>query len=276
MNFVAGNTIVPVAGATLMSRQGMRPGRTTWHNGIDLSVPVGTPVYPAAAGTIYRTSTACLSHVATAALSRREIQRRGGPCACPNCTTDSSGKKNCGATYGNTVVVKHGEDFYTVYAHLDTILVIQDQVVTTATQLGTVGTTTALLVGTGADAEPVRCTTMVPHLHFEVTKEWPLAPDNTTARYDALHELAAGGVAISGEGLAITGIVSSYAEPALAVSKGVAKTSLSYDPVPPETPDQVEVSKWPLYVGLTGLALAAILILWKLRGRLPGRGPGRE
>ena len=309
MGFVAGSTIVPVTGATLMSRQGMRPGRTAWHNGIDLASPVGTPVYPAAGGIVYRTSTTCLSDVARAALSRRETQRRGGPCACPNCTVDSNGKKNCGATYGNTVVVRHGEDFYTVYAHLDTVLVAQDQVVTTSTQLGTVGTTTALLVGTGPDAEPSRCTTMAPHLHLEVVKSWPLAPDNTTARYDVLHELAAGGVTLSGQELVakswplgssdtlsrydvlhelaaggvtlsgqklvVTGISSSYNEPALATGKAFVKKSVSYSPVPPGTPDQAKVSKWPLYVALGGLLAASALILWKLRRRLLGRGLGQ-
>ena len=254
MSFVAGSTIVPVPGATLMSRQGLRPGRSAWHNGIDLSGEVGTAVYAAAAGTVEKVVNTCLSKAQRAALSARELRALGGPC-------------NCGATYGNYVVVKHADSYYTLYAHLDTVLVTVGQTVSTATQVGTVGSTTAL--------PNDRCTSMVPHLHFEIVKSWPLGSSDTSSRYDVLHELAAGGIAISGGGLAVTGIASSYNEPALAQSKAFAKTSLSYDPVPPGTPNQAKVSKWPLYVALVGVLTASALILWKLRYRLSGRGPGR-
>ena len=254
MSFVAGSTTIPVPGATLISRQGMRPGRNAWHNGFDLGASVGTPVYAVASGTVEKTVSACLSEAQRAALSAREIRALGGPC-------------NCGATYGNYVVVKHADSYYTLYAHLDTVLVTVGQTVSTTTQVGTVGSTTAL--------PNDRCTSMVPHLHFEIDKSWPLGSSDTSSRYDVLHELAAGGIAVSGGGLAVTGIASSYNEPALAQSKAFVKTSVSYDPVPPETPDRPKASKWPLYVALGGLLTASALILWKLRRRLSGRGQGR-
>lgn len=293
-----------------MSRQGMRPNRSAWHNGIDLGAPVGTPVYPAAAGTVYKVVTSCPPDAERDTLSRREIRQRGGPCACPNCTTDTAGK-NCGSTYGNYVVVKHGDNFYTLYAHLDTVLVTTGQAITTSTQLGTVGTTTSLLVGTGEAAEPSRCTSMAPHLHLEVDKSWPLASSDTASRYDVLHELAAGGVVVVSEGLAAAGVATAYSEPALRglagfrvtkIGAGVVslavtnvpivynepalripkgymkaqsvdprKAGSAFDPTAGAEPAK-KPSKWPLYVSFGALVLVGGLVTWNVsRRRSPGR-----
>ena len=48
----------PVDGGSLTSSPGWRldpfgSGRTVWHNGWDIAVPTGTPVYPTQAGTVY-------------------------------------------------------------------------------------------------------------------------------------------------------------------------------------------------------------------------------
>jgi murein DD-endopeptidase MepM/ murein hydrolase activator NlpD len=58
-----------------------------------------------------------------------------------------------GQGYGNFVVIDHNIDFMTLYAHLDTILVAEGDVVAQGQVLGTVGTSGN---STG------------PHLHFEL------------------------------------------------------------------------------------------------------------
>lgn len=241
MPFTVGQTTNPVPGAMLCSRQGQRGD--FWHNGIDLCAPVGTPVYAAAAGTVERTVTSCLSNAQIRALSRRERRHlSGGPCGC-----------GTGSTYGNYVLIKHEENFYTLYAHLDAVLVTPGQAVTTTTQIGTVGSTTSL--------PDDRCLSMVPHLHFEVVKSWPLASEDIAARYDVLGQLAAGGVVVSGDTLKVTNIATAYAEPRLRNAKTFrAKSPASFDPtagVPSRQP-----SKWPIYVGFGTLVLVGLLITW--------------
>jgi murein DD-endopeptidase MepM/ murein hydrolase activator NlpD len=90
-----------------------------FHPAIDLAAPIGTPVKPIAAGKIL-----------------------------------VANYNNFGL--GNYLVVKHGADFYSVYAHLNEILVEKDQEVTKETIIGTVGSTG---FSTG------------PHLHLEVINE---------------------------------------------------------------------------------------------------------
>lgn len=60
--------------------------------------------------------------------------------------------------FGNTVIVKHEEDFYTHYAHMSTLIADKGDYVSEGEQIGICGNTGA---STG------------PHLHFEVkTSEW--------------------------------------------------------------------------------------------------------
>lgn len=87
-----------------------------FHPGIDMAASFGTPVYPVMAGRV------------------AQVQK------------DRSG-------YGNHVVVSHGGDFETLYAHLSRVLVAVGQEVTGETQLGEVGSTGH---STG------------PHLHLEI------------------------------------------------------------------------------------------------------------
>lgn len=254
MAFVPGSTTNPVPGSIILSRQGQRPGRSVWHNGVDLSGTTGTPVYAVAAGTVEKIVTDCLSEAQIDAMSARaRRQREGGVC-------------NCSSTYGNYVVVKHGEGYYTLYAHLDTVLVTRGQAVTTSTQVGTVGSTTAL--------PNDRCQSMAPHLHFEVNKSWPLASSDTESRYDVLRELAAGGVVISGDGLAVTNVATAYTEPALRTSKAFHKTGANFDPTA-GVPERKKPSKWPLYVGFGGLALVSLLVVWGGGRRRSYDGLGR-
>lgn len=97
----------------LTGRFAMRDGRL--HEGIDLAQAAGTPVRPARAGVVVLAS-----------------ERPG---------------------YGRVVVVDHGGDLATVYAHLDRIDVAAGQPVADDAVLGTVGTS-----GRAFGA----------HLHFEV------------------------------------------------------------------------------------------------------------
>ena len=57
--------------------------------------------------------------------------------------------------YGLMVVISHGDDFYTIYGHLDTILVRMGEGVDDTYQIGTVGQTGSLIG---------------PSLHFEIRK----------------------------------------------------------------------------------------------------------
>lgn len=97
----------------LTGRFGMRDGRL--HEGIDLAQAAGTPVRPARAGVVLLAS---------------ELPG-----------------------YGRVVVVDHGGDLATVYAHLDRVDVAAGQAVADDAVLGTVGTS-----GRAFGA----------HLHFEV------------------------------------------------------------------------------------------------------------
>lgn len=85
------------------------------HTGLDFAAPVGTPVFAAMSGTVV--------------------------------------EAGWGGSYGNYVLVKHGNGHSTMYAHLNTIGAGVGQSVSAGQQIGTVGTSGNV---TGA------------HLHFEV------------------------------------------------------------------------------------------------------------
>jgi murein DD-endopeptidase MepM/ murein hydrolase activator NlpD len=96
----------------------------TWgfHRGVDLAAARGTPVRAARAGKIVRAYYS--------------------------------------ASYGNTIVIEHDNDFTTRYAHLDVILVRPQQRVTQGMCIGKVGATGAVRKSKrGGDAS---------HLHFEI------------------------------------------------------------------------------------------------------------
>lgn len=127
-----GDTVSPAPqSARLMSRYGMRRGRTTgrptFHAGLDFFAPRGTPVVAARSG------------VVEIVASDRSI---GG---------SFSG-------YGNAVVIYHeDEDLWTFYAHLDESLVSPGMKIEAGEVIGRVGNTTnRRFIGMGV------------HLHFEV------------------------------------------------------------------------------------------------------------
>lgn len=114
-----GMLAVPLPGATVGSPFGLRVhpifGTSRMHNGIDLGGPMGQPILAAAAGEVVVAG------------------ERGG--------------------YGNAVVIDHGGQLSTLYAHQSRMVVAPGQVVEQGQVIGFVGSTG---FSTG------------PHLHFEV------------------------------------------------------------------------------------------------------------
>lgn len=98
----------PVDNGTVTSGVGWRldpfgSGRMVYHNGYDIAVPVGTPVHPTQAGTVYF----------------------AGPYK----------------GYGNLVAVEHGKGFVTFYGHNSEVLVKPGQKVDTDTVIALSGST---------------------------------------------------------------------------------------------------------------------------------------
>ena len=125
----------PTTSGQVTSEYGMRFHPTQFvykmHEGIDIAIPTGTPVYASAAGIVSK-----ISRVAN-----------------PNKANSSCG--------GNKVYVKHrinGKEYTTVYMHLHTINVKLNDFVTLDTVIG----------GSGGGEKYDYCTTG-PHLHFGVS-----------------------------------------------------------------------------------------------------------
>ena len=103
----------PVKGATITSPYGKRS--SGFHTGTDFAIAQGTPVYAAASGTVI-----------------------------------FSGRKG---SYGNLVIIDHGNGYQTYYAHCYALYVSAGQTVSQGQNISAVGTTGN---STG------------PHLHFEI------------------------------------------------------------------------------------------------------------
>lgn len=98
----------PVDGGRVTSGVGWRldpfgSGRQVWHNGYDIAVPTGTPVYPTQNGTVYFAG-----------------NYKG---------------------YGNLVAVEHGKGYISLYGHNAEILVKPGQEVDTTTVIALAGST---------------------------------------------------------------------------------------------------------------------------------------
>ncbi len=106
---------VPVEGGRIISRQGPRPSRRTWHNGVDISSVdargrsvASVPVYAIATGVVELVNACCYD-----------------------------------CSYGNVVVLRHNGE-RSVYAHLERIDVAEGDHVDSGQQIGLVGNTTSL------------------------------------------------------------------------------------------------------------------------------------
>jgi murein DD-endopeptidase MepM/ murein hydrolase activator NlpD len=95
------------------------------HEGVDISGKLGAPVYAINQGEIVYTLTTCKSY----------------------------SDKWCGNGWGNHIVIKHPNNFYSRYAHLDKVLVKIGEEVTEGQNIGKLGSS-GLSDG--------------PHLHFEI------------------------------------------------------------------------------------------------------------
>lgn len=126
--------ISPTAGGNISSRMGPRWGRQ--HKGIDIAVPVGTPVVVTADGVVKKVD------------------------------YDKDG-------YGNYVVVDHGGETETRYAHLSDRSVVEGQIVKQGETLGLSG---------GARGAPGAGNSRGPHLHYEVRQKG-VAVDPTKSTY---------------------------------------------------------------------------------------------
>ncbi len=117
--FADSSMISPLEKGVISSSFGMRThpitGRQTFHNGIDIAAPAGTPVVSCKSGTVAFTGT--------------------------------------NERYGNYIILQHGNNTQSLYAHLQKILIEKDAAVQRGGQIGIVGSTG---MSTG------------PHLHFEI------------------------------------------------------------------------------------------------------------
>jgi hypothetical protein len=227
---------IPVDGAKLISRQGPRARRRTWHNGIDLGgVPIGTSVYPIASGKV---EYVCVNGL--------------------NC---------CG--YGNAVLVRHGDDLLSFYAHLDAIRVVAGQEVDANTVLGTVGETFGQKNRETNVCEPRG---MVAHLHLEIQHDgFPFAPDDYAARYDVLQVLAASGVGVGSDGRLAATEPFEYEEPALVAAQG--KSAEGYHEEIVGDPSLLRRNPWPLLCALA-LTAGGIAVCFTIGGNSVQRTTG--
>lgn len=112
-----------------------RPSGPDLHTGIDLGAPEGTPVLAMLPGVVV--------------LSAPSGQLTG---------------------YGNTVVMQHGPELFSLSAHLERRTVATGQHVAQGEQIGAVGRT----AGTRANPAAVFASS-APHLHLEFLRRWPPA-----------------------------------------------------------------------------------------------------
>lgn len=167
---------IPVTGTRVISRQGIRPHRHAMHNGVDLAGREGVAILPVGPGTVKKV---CLW---------------------------VPGETCCNG-FGNDVLVDHGSDLLSFYAHMSRVDVTEGQDVDYNTVLGAVG-------HTFNDRHNPLCPqlSMVAHLHLELRHE-----DET--RYDVLSVLAAGGIGLDPSANLVRVTPFDYAEPALIAAK---------------------------------------------------------
>jgi len=128
--------VFPVTSGFITSRYGAPRPRKDPHKGTDIAAPEGSPVL------------AILPGIVAATYPSGEL-----------------------TGYGNLIVIRHGEDAYSLYAHLRAVFVQPGEIIAAGQPIGSVGRT----AGTQADPS---AQTGAAHLHFETLTAWP-----PTSRY---------------------------------------------------------------------------------------------
>jgi len=230
----------PFALAHLTSRQGLRASRNYIHNGIDLVMldergdsVRGHLFYPIAPGVV------------------EEVCR--------------AGSARCSG-YGNGVLVRHGPDLLTWYAHADDVFVepgdevwplaVDPEGLRWPTSLGTVGVTF------GTPANPGR-TLAVPHVHLEIVHDgWPFAALDVASRYDVMNVLAESGIGLAGGALARVEPFEYHEASYQAALDSVAKAT---PPGVRVAPPEAEWHRWPVWATLGCLAAATVAVAaWRM------------
>ncbi|MBN1645966.1 peptidoglycan DD-metalloendopeptidase family protein [Candidatus Woesearchaeota archaeon] len=106
-------------------------GKQDFHDGIDLSVvnaagAVDLAVYPIGPGTVFRT-----------------CEEWTGECRC-SIATDSACKQHCDGrcgNFGNYIVIKHNDNLFSMYSHLDSVSTTRGADVSTSDVIGVAGNT---------------------------------------------------------------------------------------------------------------------------------------
>ena len=125
IKYTGGKLAVPCNYTRISSPFGYRGSAATGgvgssnHKGIDFAAPQGTPIVSGEAGVVIKVSNTCTHNYAKTAKTRCR----------------------CGGGYGNYVMVAHGSDLVTLYAHCTSINVSTGQKVARGQQIGTVGCT---------------------------------------------------------------------------------------------------------------------------------------
>lgn len=109
----------------------------TFHNGIDIYVGYGSPIYAANNGVVYKTGSGCVP-----------------------------GNLNCNGRQGNYVIINHNAGgYYTVYMHMKEFYVSEGQTVARGQKIGVMGNT-GEVYPVPSSSNPYGGT----HLHFEVRR----------------------------------------------------------------------------------------------------------
>ncbi|MBQ6387365.1 MAG: peptidoglycan DD-metalloendopeptidase family protein [Ruminococcus sp.] len=125
----SGSYVWPAPGVYYISSDyGDSEGRGYSHSGVDIAGPMYSTIVAADSGTVIATYSGCVHN------------------------WGKSGDCGCGGSYGNYVMIDHGNGKWTIYGHLASVSVSEGQSVSAGQQIGLMGSTGH---STG------------PHLHFE-------------------------------------------------------------------------------------------------------------
>jgi murein DD-endopeptidase MepM/ murein hydrolase activator NlpD len=125
--------------------------------------------------------------------------------------------------YGNVVVLEHGAQLFSLYAHLSQVLALEGQDLMAGQPLGLVGRT----AGTPADPGKLFDSSGA-HLHFEFLSQWP-PHGKDLDRYDPSAVLAQLGIIVPQSGPLVLACSSSSSAPSSAASQ---PTTYELQPAP--------------------------------------------